>query len=344
MQYSNNMINNSIEEIAGLFSGEDSETLLIIGNGFDLDLGLKTGYKDYVNSDKWPFKHCSILSPRLGSYLRRKTLVHWYDVESVMEQYCSRTSLANKLRMNWKPFVNKVREDDEKLRNGLVEYLIEAENGELNKESIAATILKKCCESIEPATIYSFNYTDLESIAKRLNIELNYSPKYVHGTLKNKDIVLGFSETKDIVPELSFMCKSHRDTYSHTPLIRDISKFSNIIFFGLSFGEIDYGYFKDFFDGVCDGRYDNKFIRIVTKDEESRQSILNNIGKMTGKIFDIGKHSNFKVIRTAVVSDKSDFTELYSILAPQIGEDYDIDDNLDRYFCSVPNDIKRYKQ
>ncbi|MGM9783658.1 MAG: AbiH family protein [Candidatus Cryptobacteroides sp.] len=311
------MINNSIEEIAGLFSGEDSETLLIIGNGFDLDLGLKTGYKDYVNSDKWPFKHCSILSPRLGSYLRRKTLVHWYDVESVMEQYCSRTSRANKLRMNWKPFVNKVREDDEKLRNGLVEYLIEAENGELNKESIAATILKKCCESIEPATIYSFNYTDLESIAKRLNIELNYSPKYVHGTLKNKDIVLGFSETKDIVPELSFMCKSHRDTYSHTPLIRDISKFSNIIFFGLSFGEIDYGYFKDFFDGVCDGRYDNKFIRIVTKDEESRQSILNNIGKMTGKIFDIRKHANFKVIRTEDESDLSDFDLLYRVIDVQ---------------------------
>ena len=321
MQYSNNMINNSIEEIAGLFSGEDSETLLIIGNGFDLDLGLKTGYKDFVNSDKWPFKHCSILSPRLGSYLKKNSLVHWYDVESVMAHYCSRTRLANKLRMNWKSFANKVREDDEILRRALVDYLIKAEKGELHKESIAATILKKCCESSEPATIYSFNYTDLESIAKRLNIELNYSPKYVHGTLKNKDIVLGFSETKDIVPELSFMCKSHRDTYSHTPLIRDISKFSNIIFFGLSFGEIDYGYFKDFFDGVCDGRYDNKFIRIVTKDEESRQSILNNIGKMTGKIFDIRKHANFKVIRTEEESDLADFGLLYRVI--------DIQDTID---------------
>ena len=297
-------------------------TLLIIGNGFDLDLGLKTGYKDYVNSDKWPFKHCSILSPRLGSYLKRKSLVHWYDVESVMELYCSRTRLANKLRMNWKSFANKVREDDEKLRNGLVEYLIEAENGELKKESIAATVLQKCCVNcVNPATVYSFNYTDLEAIAQRLVIELNYSPKYVHGTLKNKDIVLGFSETKDVVPELSFMCKSHRDTYSHTPLIRDISKFSNIIFFGLSFGEIDYGYFKDFFDGVCDGRYDKKFIRIVTKDEESRQSILNNIGKMTGKIFDIRKHANFKVIRTEEESDLADFGLLYRVI--------DIQDTID---------------
>lgn len=29
--------------------------ILIIGNGFDLDLGMKTSYKDFFNSRFWPF-------------------------------------------------------------------------------------------------------------------------------------------------------------------------------------------------------------------------------------------------------------------------------------------------
>lgn len=30
------------------------ENVLIIGNGFDLDLGLPTAYSDFVSSDYWP--------------------------------------------------------------------------------------------------------------------------------------------------------------------------------------------------------------------------------------------------------------------------------------------------
>ena len=36
------------------------ESTLIIGNGFDLDLGLKTSYKDFRNSEPWPIKDVNL--------------------------------------------------------------------------------------------------------------------------------------------------------------------------------------------------------------------------------------------------------------------------------------------
>lgn len=305
--------------------GPSQDTLLIIGNGFDLNLGLKTGYSDFVRSDKWPFKQRCSLLPSLGSYLNKKSQGSWFDLESSMANFSSRKRLANRLLIRTESFVKKVYEDDRQLISRLREYLLDAEKEALKIDSIAATILRKSCACQVPATIYSFNYTDLGRIANLLHIETECHPNYVHGTLKDDDIILGFSERADIIPELSFMCKSRRGHYSSTSLFKSISTFKNIIFFGLSLGEIDYCYFEDFFKGVYSGQYDDKHIRIITKDEQSRQNILSNIGKMTGNIFNIMKHSNFKVIRTDEPSDNAEFDELYRILDPQLGKDYFID-------------------
>ena len=306
------------------YFGPGRETLLIIGNGFDLDLGLHTSYSDFVKSDRWPF-HCRLpFSSRLGSYLRRKSHNEWFDLESSMAQFSSRKRLANILSIRKKVFHKKVQEDDRLIVSRLSDFIADAEKGEINADSKAAIILKKSCDSMVPATIYSFNYKDLEMIAKRLNISKCY-PNYVHGTLKGNDIILGFSDSDNIVPELSFMCKCRREKYSSTSLFKDISTFTNIVFFGLSLGEIDSVYFKDFFCGVCHGQYKDKYIWVITKDEESRQNILDNVKKMTGNNFDLYNQSYFKVIKTNDTSDEIEFKKLYRVLAPKLGEDYYID-------------------
>ena len=66
-------------------------SVLILGNGFDLDLGLNTRYEDFVNSDFWPFKRVSELD-------ENSLTAHYIhsDVKSVGE-FDSSNELFNKL-------------------------------------------------------------------------------------------------------------------------------------------------------------------------------------------------------------------------------------------------------
>ena len=58
---------------------------LIIGNGFDLDLGLNTKFSDFANAeDFWPKKDDSPLSAFLDS---KKTVEKWFDMEGALRKY-----------------------------------------------------------------------------------------------------------------------------------------------------------------------------------------------------------------------------------------------------------------
>ena len=65
--------------------------VLILGNGFDLDIGYKTRYSDFVNSSFWPFKEKDLSSigvPNLQNYIYDFTEKHkdelgkvrWIDI------------------------------------------------------------------------------------------------------------------------------------------------------------------------------------------------------------------------------------------------------------------------
>jgi hypothetical protein len=57
--------------------------IIIIGNGFDLGLGLKTGYNDFLGSEEFKelIQGGNILSIELS---RQKNLHGWVDVESYL--------------------------------------------------------------------------------------------------------------------------------------------------------------------------------------------------------------------------------------------------------------------
>ena len=63
--------------------------VFIIGNGFDLDLGWKTSYRDFVSSDYWPLKNNAANCP-MAEYLKLRTEAdRWYDLESMLKTYAS---------------------------------------------------------------------------------------------------------------------------------------------------------------------------------------------------------------------------------------------------------------
>ena len=99
------------------------KNLLVIGNGFDKDLGLPTTYREFVDSDIFQsmYKRRSIDNPNpsLIHYLYgRRFYDKWYDLELSLLEYVSRHPDGS--------FVNNVEEDKkdyELLCNTFVEYL-----------------------------------------------------------------------------------------------------------------------------------------------------------------------------------------------------------------------------
>ena len=62
--------------------------VLIIGNGFDLDLGRKTTYKDFYNSEYCPKKYPAPLIEYLNNQWNNNLdTVRWYDLENALGQY-----------------------------------------------------------------------------------------------------------------------------------------------------------------------------------------------------------------------------------------------------------------
>ena len=62
-------------------------SVLIIGNGFDLDLGMHTSYRDFAKSKLWPFDS-PIYDKGLGYYLnQKKHTENWFDLERELANY-----------------------------------------------------------------------------------------------------------------------------------------------------------------------------------------------------------------------------------------------------------------
>ena len=64
--------------------------LLIIGNGFDLDLGRNTRYSDFAKSEFWPKN----LKSQLYRYLSQKSQIEkWFDLEGELANYVTSVPL-----------------------------------------------------------------------------------------------------------------------------------------------------------------------------------------------------------------------------------------------------------
>lgn len=157
--------------------------LLIIGNGFDLDLGLKTSYKSFIESLYWPCQHRLYKKDEIEKYdetdclndiLHENTAIKsWYDLEAILAEYA--TSLCgytqNRNLSNMKQRADDDRIIYDKLLASLTSYLSEIQKSELKNNSVAAIVLNVLMNSIYDVKIFSFNYTDINAFASRLGIK-----------------------------------------------------------------------------------------------------------------------------------------------------------------------------
>ena len=308
------------QEVSVTYGTDDlgANTLLIIGNGFDLDLGLKTRYSDFAKSSFWPFRYRIF---GLGGYLNLYQYSdHWFDLEARIAKYCEKSFHKYLPKRIQKRIEEADGRDDAIIIKNLWLYLSEEEKRmhltqEYNDNSVACRLLKDVCTSLIPGSIYSFNYTDLKQLSLDLgkDVAVGCNPIYVHGTLKERDIILGFNDGRRVVDYYNRFVKYRRKDYTPSSLFDAIEKYSTIIFFGLSFGEIDTPYFSGFFDRFLRGELKDKCVRIITRNNESRQEVMTNLSIMTKSNLSLYKGFNLEVITTDGSMTKQ-LTDLFSHL------------------------------
>ena len=101
---------------------------------------------------------------------------------------------------------------------------------------------------------------------------------FVHGSLKDNDIVLGcdLQEGEQVNRQLSFMYK-YNQLNKANHIARNILEAKEIIFFGHSVNEMDFCYFREFFKVASASPKPIRHLTIITYDENSERDIKDNI-------------------------------------------------------------------
>ena len=179
------------------------------------------------------------------------------------------------------------------LQSNLCDYLIDAQSKTpISTNALTGDILRAVLDNGYFDNIFSFNYTDLNYLAKQLGISQTIKYTHVHGKLSDRSIILGVNECK-LKDEYDEFHKSSSEFYQSNNLPQALDEANEVIFYGLSFGSIDFDYFANFFKSLNDTlipEKEKKHISIFTKDNVSERDIkkkLRNAG-----INQIQIHSN----------------------------------------------------
>ena len=255
--------------------------LLILGNGFDVDLGLKSRYSDFAKSVIWQEKienNALMLSRKglLKALVNAKEKETWFDIEKTMMDYIIKQEELHETYGY--PSASTDREEYRVICSALKDYLRkESKTFQIKSNSIAAKTLKDLMEIGLFHKIYTFNYTDLKAVAERLSIHTQLNVYHVHGSLGyDDDIILGV-EGEQIIPKpYKFMYKTSSKYYNSNNLYEDLDSAEEIVFFGHSINGMDFDYFRHFFKVQSDDEstgYKHKWIRVFTYDNESAMDI-----------------------------------------------------------------------
>lgn len=298
-----------------------THNIFVIGNGFDLDLGLETKYSDFAHSDFWPQQDGPIV-PNLKQYLERKRDTEsWFDVENALLNYARAENIKTRSVLDIASYnVGRDMAYFAKLQEALCQYIQEQQTKDLHKNSAASQVLQAVMQNGYFDSIYSFNYTNLGTIAAKLGIKSPKAYTHIHGKVDDNSIILGVDETK-LMDGYELLHKTMSAHYRSHNIFNDLSSASEVVIFGLSFGQIDYTYFDRFFKSQS-GREDiaereKKHITIFTKDERARIGILKRLGEMDINRQNLFTQSHFQIIRTMDAADERLISEFKNRLIIQ---------------------------
>lgn len=263
--------------------------VLVIGNGFDLDLGLDTKYKSFLDSDYFPKFQSNVKKGLLWDIKNTaNNEKNWIDLEFEIKKYCTRITKDYERIIGGidGETLDILKQDFDKLTNGLFDFIKNTNYFNHKKESTAYKLISIfATKQKRPSVkIFNFNYTPLAELINCINedSDLEYSITHAHGSTLNHDIILGIEDDVEIDDRMCFTIKSHNFNYKSLNIRQELSDAKEVIFFGHSLGSSDYHYFRDFFNDQVSSSI-SKVITIFTFNEESKQNILIQLRNMNNK-------------------------------------------------------------
>ncbi len=279
-----------------------NKIILILGNGFDMNLGLPTSYHHLVNSTE--FQQEILKGNSLAQHLKTKenTIFNWIGLENELVVY------ANSVIPDREIFLQEFTA----LKNTISTYYKRINDTEVIKFGMASDVfienyVGRLQHPDEELLILNFNYTCtpmriLDAHGKTPGKFLKYAdqildiiscftgepytPKlkhlkeiHPHGTIDN-NIIFGVSD-KENVGEYIFLKKSVDRYYSPMFSSDDLLSANEIIIFGHSLGKTDHHYFKDFFMRQSDIGAERKSIRIYYYGEQERLKLMSELDCLT---------------------------------------------------------------
>ena len=288
-----------------------ADVALIVGNGFDIDMGLPSRYSDFIRSKEW-----NDAVSGFNIYLQQKdyqnhsliaqlqmasTNSQWFDIEQEIHRFI--VSHPD----NTEKDVRDIRSEFEVITKALTNYLKRITSTFTADNSKVSTALHyRMRECPLTVTEIYFNYTYPHQYIK-LPIQqaifngAQHWVTFVHGSLRDNDIVLGcdLQEGEQVNRQLSFMYK-YNQLKKANHIARNILEAKEIIFFGHSINEMDFGYFKEFFKVASASPIPIRHLTIITYDDESERNIKDNIRNQGISVSDL--YSNlwtFDIIKTS---------------------------------------------
>ena len=288
-------------------------SVLILGNGFDLDLGIRTKYQQFADdNDYWPFKESiSFDEDSLPFFLNKhKSQVDtWFDLEELLACYASENKDLSKEK------ILQAKQDFSILSSALKKYLIKQEEsfvgeqmcnsmGHARRMTAAHRVLQLFLRK-RFRSIYTFNYTNTFRIANQLILNYEDVFNHVHGSIDD-NIILGAGDQRQINNEFFEFYKSASPFYKSNNLVEDLNKADEFYIFGHSLGKNDHDYFSEFFK-MASKTVHRPFVpvklkvRIFTFDDKSEIELKKQLMALTeNHLIGLYAHCDFKILKTDI--------------------------------------------
>lgn len=247
-------------------------TLVFVGNGFDVAHGYKTRYKDFYSGCDELNKlanNDNLLCQHILDHIKGEM---WQDLECGLFEY-SKILTAQHNEGN-KVSSERFKKEFQELRNALFYYIKNATNVSVsnNNPGRQVALLSKEWMRLNYRMV-SFNYsaivasytTDSETNSSGLSFNPN-KLIYQHGSIYNFEsvldnaadrIVLGIDDSQRVEKAHSFLYKSTQNIYNVYDLLKTIEDNAVYIVYGCSMGDSDAFYFRNLFD---ENKRDRTFI------------------------------------------------------------------------------------
>lgn len=258
---------------------------LVIGNGFDIDVGLLSKYSDFVDSSEWRDLCKRFRGLMLTSGYKANSLIahfqkvygekNWFDIEEEIYNFIKAHSNSDDR------VIADIRNEFDAIKKALITYLKRVANGvKASEDKLSWQLMHALEQSPMTKNFIYFNYTSCYPLVGLTYHHSKAAATFtdVHGSLKNEDIVLGcdLHSGDKVNRQLSFMYKYNMVKHS-TYIVKNLMTAKEIIFFGHSVNEMDFGYFRQFFEVVSKTPDPIRYLTFITYEEESERCIKDNI-------------------------------------------------------------------